>query len=222
MSRRLRSAAKAVQAVTESPAVSTAPAAPAAPSPALGLAIQLFEDASAWESWLETHHHTETAGLWLKLSKKASGIVSVTYDEAIDAALCFGWIDGQRKSHDEQHFLQRFTPRRGGSMWSKRNVEKVGVLIEAGRMRPPGQAEINAAKADGRWDRAYSSSSVMQVPADFQKALDKNKKAGAYFDTLNKSKRYSFLWRIETAKRAETRQRRIDQFIGLLAKHKTL
>jgi uncharacterized protein YdeI (YjbR/CyaY-like superfamily) len=183
--------------------------------------IQLFKDANAWEAWLETNH-TDTTGLWLKISKKGSGIASVTYDEALDTALCFGWIDGQKKSHDAEHFLQRFTPRRKKSMWSKRNVDKVAVLIAAGRMRQAGEMEIDAAKADGRWEKAYSSSSVMVVPADFQAALDRNKKAKAFFAGLGKTKRYPFLWRIETAKREDTRKKRIEQFVALLAEGKTL
>jgi uncharacterized protein YdeI (YjbR/CyaY-like superfamily) len=211
MSARTRLAAKALQAVT----ATTSSSAAAAP------AIQLFENAAAWETWLEANH-TETTGLWLKISKKGSGIASVTYDEALDVALCFGWIDGQKKSHDEHHFIQRFTPRRKNSLWSKRNVDKVAVLVAAGRMRQAGQAEIDAAKADGRFERAYSASSVMEVPEDFQAALDRNKKAKTFFEGLGKTKRYSFLWRIATAKREETRRRNIDRFVALLAEGKTL
>ena len=182
---------------------------------------QLFEDAVAWETWLETNH-SDTAGLWLKMSKKASGIASVTYDEALDSALCWGWIDGQRKTHDENHYVQRFTPRRKNSMWSQRNVAKVAVLIDAGRMRLPGHAEIDAAKADGRWARAYSSSSAIEVPPDFQAALDASTRAQTFFDGLGKTKRYAFLWRITTAKRDETRKKKIAQFVQLLAEGKTL
>ncbi|GAB1320013.1 Bacteriocin-protection, YdeI or OmpD-associated-domain-containing protein [Madurella fahalii] len=190
-------------------------------APLAALPIQLFEDATAWETWLAANH-AQSTGLWLKISKKGSGIASVTYDEAIDIALCFGWIDGQRKSHDAEHFLQRFTPRRKKSIWSKRNVDKVTELIAAGRMRDAGQLEIDAAKADGRWEKAYSSASVMQVPPDFQAALDRNKKAKTFFENLGKTKRYPFLWRIETAKRDDTRKKRIEQFVGLLAGGKTL
>ena len=191
------------------------PATPATPP------IQLFEDVIAWETWLETNH-TDTAGLWLKMSKKGSGIASVTYDEALDSALCWGWIDGQKKTHDENHWIQRFTPRRKNSMWSQRNVAKVAVLIEAGRMRLPGHAEIDAAKADGRWERAYSSASVIEVPPDFQAALDASTKAKTFFDGLGKTKRYAFLWRITTTKREETRKKKIAQFVQLLAEGKTL
>ncbi|KAK4099001.1 hypothetical protein N658DRAFT_202819 [Parathielavia hyrcaniae] len=211
MAARTRLAAKALQAAK---ATTGSPAA-AAP------ATHLFENAAAWETWLETNP-ADTTGLWLKISKKGSGVVSVTYEEALDVALCFGWIDGQRKSHDERHFIQRFTPRRKNSMWSKRNVDKVAVLIAAGRMRPTGQAEIDAAKADGRWEKAYSLSSMMEVPDDFQAALDRNKKARTFFESLGKTKRYSFLWRIAAAKREETRRRNIDKFVGILAERKTL
>ena len=158
----------------------------------------------------------------LKISKKGCAVASVTYDEAVDTALCFGWIDGQRKSHDESHFLQRFTPRRKTSIWSKRNVDKVAALVAAGRMRPAGQSEVDAAKADGRWEKAYAGSRTIEVPKDFEAALNRNKKAKNFFETLGKTKRFSFLWRIETAKRAETRKRRIDEFVSLLAQQKTL
>lgn len=181
----------------------------------------LFKDSNAWETWLQSHPDEKT-GAWLKLSKKGASTPTPTYEQALDAALCYGWIDGQKKSHDDQHFLQRFTPRRKTSMWSKRNVDKVAGLVAAGRMQPAGQAEIDAAKADGRWERAYAGSSMIQVPEDFGAALARNKKAAKFFDALNKTQRYSFLWRIETTKRPETRQRKIVQFVELLAEHQTL
>ncbi|KAK0639522.1 bacteriocin-protection, YdeI or OmpD-associated-domain-containing protein [Cercophora newfieldiana] len=215
MSRTTRSAAKVLQAA--------APTAPASsPKPTASLPIHLFEDIQSWETWLETNHTTETTGVLLKISKKSCSVPSVTYDEAVDTALCFGWIDGQRKSHDENHFLQRFTPRRKASIWSKRNVDKVAVLVESGRMRPAGQTEVDAAKADGRWEKAYAGSRTIAVPEDFEVALSRNKKAKNFFETLGKTKRFSFLWRIETAKRAETRKKRIDEFVALLAQQKTL
>ncbi|OHF01605.1 hypothetical protein CORC01_03095 [Colletotrichum orchidophilum] len=181
----------------------------------------LFEDKFKWENYLESSYRSPL-GVWLKISKKNAEKSTVTYDQALDVALCFGWIDGQRKAFDEQHFIQRFTPRRKNSLWSKRNVDKVAALTQAERMRPAGQAEVNAAKADGRWDRAYSSASMMEMPLDFAEALRGNEKANEFFDSLNKTQRYAFLWRIETTKRSETRKRKIDQYVGLLAEHKTI
>ncbi|KAH6952939.1 bacteriocin-protection, YdeI or OmpD-associated-domain-containing protein [Fusarium avenaceum] len=186
------------------------------------LETQLFNTPSSWESWLSVNHGTNTTGLWLKIAKKDSGVTSVTYDQALDVALCYGWIDGQRKALDAQHFIQRFTPRRKGSMWSQRNVNKVASLVEAERMKPAGQAEIDAAKSDGRWDRAYSSSSNAVVPEDFQAALDGSEAAGELFKGLNRTKRYAFIQRLETAKRPDTRTKRIEQFIALLASGKSL
>lgn len=217
MARRLRSAQKALQTAKT---VATPSVASTTVSTDV-LETQLFQDDAAWETWLEANH-TVSSGLWLKISKKASGIASVTYAEALDTALCYGWIDGQKKSHDEQHFLQKFTPRRKNSTWSKRNVGKIAELIEAGRMKPGGQREVDAAKADGRWDRAYSSPSNIQVPADLEAALNRNKKAKTFFEALNKSKRYMILVRIEMVKRPETRKRKIDEFVAMLADHKTL
>lgn len=211
MSRQTRSAAKIVRATTTVTAQSATSTLP----------IHLFENANAWESWLE-ENHTSTTAILLKISKRGCDIPSVTYDEAVDTALCFGWIDGQRKALDETHFLQRFTPRRKASIWSKRNVDKIASLDAAGRLRAAGRAEVEAAKADGRWEKAYSSSSTMVVPGDFQAALDRNKRAKNFFETLGKSKRYSFLWRIETAKREETRKKRIDESVKLLASQQTL
>ncbi|KAK4225673.1 bacteriocin-protection, YdeI or OmpD-associated-domain-containing protein [Podospora fimiseda] len=221
MSTRSRAAAKAVQAA-KTAAIADKPSAISKSKAASStLPIHLFPDANAFESWLETNHG-DRSGIWLKIGKKGSGIASVSYDEAIDTALCFGWIDGQRKGLDAQHFLQRFTPRRKNSIWSKRNVDKVGVLVASGRMREPGQIEVDMAKGDGRWEKAYSSSSTMKVPADFEAALDQNKKAKTFFESLNRTKRYPFLWKIETAKRAETRSEKIVQFVKLLAEGKTL
>ncbi|HND48616.1 MAG TPA: YdeI/OmpD-associated family protein, partial [Anaerolineales bacterium] len=166
-------------------------------------------------------NHDKSAGLWLKIAKKATGISTVTYAEALDVALCYGWIDGQKGSFDEQYFLQKFTPRRAKSIWSKINVEKVAGLIASGEMKPSGLKAVEAAKQDGRWAAAYSSPKNMEVPADFQFALEKNKKAKAFFETLTGAKRYSFLFRIETAKKAETREKRIRQFVQMLAKGET-
>ncbi|KAH7145499.1 bacteriocin-protection, YdeI or OmpD-associated-domain-containing protein [Dactylonectria estremocensis] len=183
---------------------------------------QVFDDPSSWESWLSNHHSSQPTGTWLRIAKKNSGITTVTYDEALDAALCYGWIDGQRKALDDTYFVQRFTPRRKTSIWSKRNVDKVAVLVASARMQPPGQVEVDAAKADGRWERAYAGSSNAKVPPDFQAALDGNMAAGRFFETITRTQRYAFLFRLETAKRPDTRLRRMEQFVKLLAEEKCL
>ena len=185
------------------------------------LPILPFESKKKFADWL-AKNHDKSAGLWLKIAKKAAGIPTVTYAEALDVALCYGWIDGQKGSFDEQYFLQKFTPRRPKSIWSKINVEKVAGLIASGEMKPAGLKAVEAAKQDGRWDAAYSSQKNIVVPADFQSALEKNKKAKAFFETLTGSRRYAFLFRIETAKKAETREKRIRQFVEMLAKGETL
>lgn len=185
------------------------------------LLILPFETKKKFAEWL-AKNHDESVGLWLKIAKKATGISTVTYAEALDVALCYGWIDGQKGSFDEQYFLQKFTPRRSKSIWSKINVENVAGLIASGEMKPAGLKAVEAAKQDGRWAAAYSSQKNMEVPADFQSALNKNKKAKAFFETLTGSIRYSFLFRIETAKKAETREKRIRQFVEMLEKGETL
>ncbi len=174
-----------------------------------------FASPQLWEQWLN-HHHTEFDGVWVKMAKKASGIASVTHDEALDVALCFGWIDGQRKSYDSEFFLQKFTPRRPQSLWSKRNIQKVAELAAAEEMRPAGLAEVEAAKQDGRWAAAYDSQKDMAVPEDFLKAVRARKKAKAFFDTLSKSRIYSIAWRLETARRPETRKRRFEALLAML------
>lgn len=185
------------------------------------LPILPFESKNKFADWL-AKNHDKSAGLWLKIAKKAAGISTVTYAEALDVALCYGWIDGQKGSFDEQYFLQKFTPRRPKSIWSKINVEKVERLIASGEMKPAGLRAIEAAKQDGRWAAAYSSQKNIVVPADFQSALNKNKKAKAFFETLTGSRRYSFLFRIETAKKAETREKRIRQFVEMLERGEIL
>ncbi|CZR48113.1 uncharacterized protein FPRO_12723 [Fusarium proliferatum ET1] len=215
MSRTTRSTTKRLTRLqNSSPAPTTSPSTP--------LETKLFPTPSAFESYLSLNHSTNTTGLWLKIAKKTSPIPSITYDQALDAALCYGWIDGQRKSHDASHFIQRFTPRRKKSLWSQRNVNKVADLIAAGRMTPAGQAEVDAAMEDGRWEKAYSSSSNAIVPEDFQNALEGNEAAGEFWTGLNRTKRYSFLWRLETAKRPETGRKKIEQFVELLAAGKTV
>ena len=183
--------------------------------------VLFFPDATAWETWLESHP-TDTAGVWLQLSKKGAARESVTYDAALDSALCFGWIDGQTKTLDADSYLRRFTPRRRQSMWSQRNVGKVAALTASGRMRAAGLAEVTAAQADGRWGRAYASPSTMTVPEDFRAALDASAPAAQFFDALGKSQRYAFVWRLDTVKKAETRQRKIKQFVEMLLQQKTL
>ena len=180
-----------------------------------------FATAADFEAWLEEHHGDQD-GVWIKIAKKASGIPSVTHDEALDVALCFGWIDGQRKGLDETWFLQRFTPRRRRSPWSKRNVGKVEALIAAGRMRPQGVAEIERAKADGRWDAAYDGARTMDVPPDLQAELDKDPDAAAFFASLSGQNRYAILSRLHDAKRPETRARRLEKFVGMLKRRETL
>lgn len=174
-----------------------------------------FASATALEDWMEVHHASEN-GIWLKFAKKDSGIPTVTYDEALDIALCFGWIDGQRKSFDERYFIQKFTPRRPRSLWSTRNVKKVAALAAEGRMRPAGIAQVEAAKQDGRWARAYGNYEEMPVPVDFIEALEKNPRAKATFDGLKKLEKYMIAFRLTTAHKPETRQRRFDRMLAML------
>jgi len=181
------------------------------------LPILPFEGQKDWAVWLEKNHAT-SSGVWLKLARKASGIKSVTYDEALEVALCYGWIDGQRKSHDETSFLQKFTPRGLRSIWSKINTEKALRLIESGKMKPAGLKAVESAKQDGRWDAAYASQSKAVAPDDLQAELDRNAKAKAFFATLDSRNRYAILHRIHTAKKAETRAKRIEQFVRMLEK----
>ncbi|HXR70322.1 YdeI/OmpD-associated family protein [Actinocrinis sp.] len=184
--------------------------------------ILSFASAQLWASWLAEHHADTPDGVWLKIAKKDSGIPTVTYAEALEEALCFGWIDGQKRSFDETWFLQGFTPRRARSRWSKVNTEKVLGLIESGRMQPAGLREIEAAKADGRWERAYERQSVAEVPPDLQAAFDSNPKAAEFFATLTGANRYAVLYRIHDAKRPQTRAARIEKFVEMLARGETL
>lgn len=180
-----------------------------------------FASQQHWESWLEDNHES-SEGVWIKMAKKASGIPSVNHKEALEEALCFGWIDGQAKSLDEQYSLRMFTPRRPRSSWSQINVGHIERLTKEGRVRPAGQREVDAAKADGRWDKAYGSQSTIEVPDDFAKALKANPHAEKFFDSLTKTARWPFLYRLTTIKKAETRTRRIAQYVELLAEGKTL
>ena len=180
------------------------------------LPIEHFVDAAAWERWLE--QHPGSTGVWLKIAKKDSGVASVSYAEALDVALCHGWIDGQKKGFDAQCFLQRFTPRRARSTWSKINVARIEALVAAGRMRPAGMREVEAARADGRWDAAYDGAGSMEVPVELAQALAKNRKARAFFDTLDKTNRYAVCWRVQTAVKPETRQARVEKLVAMLAR----
>jgi uncharacterized protein YdeI (YjbR/CyaY-like superfamily) len=190
-----------------------------APKP--DLPILQFDSQEAWSAWLKDNH-AESQGVWLKYAKKASGITTVNHVEAIEEALCYGWIDGQAASHDESFYLVRFTPRRPRSKWSQLNRANVERLMRQGRMKPAGMAQVEAAKADGRWDAAYPPQSSAPVPDDFQAALDQNPKAKAFFKTLTGQNRYAFLYRIHDAKRAETRARRIAEYVAMLAEGRTL
>jgi uncharacterized protein YdeI (YjbR/CyaY-like superfamily) len=183
--------------------------------------IVFFDTQPKWREWLEKNH-TSKLGVWLKFYKKASGITSLNYDQALDEALCFGWIDGMAKRYDEESYLQRFTPRRPKSMWSKRNREHVARLIKEKKMTAAGLAQIDAAKKDGRWDSAYDSPSNMEIPKDFLERLSKNKKAKAFFETLNKTNTYAIFWRLQTAKKPETRERRMNAILEMLEKGEKL
>ena len=182
------------------------------------LPVEHFADAVTWERWLE--RHPESAGVWLKIAKKQAGIPSLSYAEALDVALCHGWIDGQKKGLDAQFFLQRFTPRRARSTWSKINVAKIDALTAAGRMRPAGLREVEAAKADGRWDAAYDGAKSMDVPPELAKALAlaKHRKARAFFDSLDRTNRYAVCWRVQTAVKPETKQARVDKLVAMLTR----
>lgn len=179
--------------------------------------IQHHTGQPEWENWLELHHE-KSQGVWLRIAKKHAGQVSVSYAEALETALCFGWIDGQKKTLDEHYWLQRFTPRRPRSIWSKTNCKKAQALIEQGRMQPAGLKEIALAKEDGRWANAYDSASTMTMPEDLALALDAEPAAAAFFATLDSANRYAVLWRVQTAKKAETRAKRIRQYVDMLAR----
>ncbi len=186
-----------------------------------GLPIIGFENPAAFDAWLRVEPRT-SKGLWLKLTKRAAEVASLSKAEAIDAALCHGWIDGQLDKYDNASWLVRFTPRKRGSKWSEVNRTRASELIGAGRMQCSGLAEVEAAKADGRWDAAYAPASTAQVPPDLQNALDASPQAAAFFATLKGANRYAILYRVGTAKRPETRAKRIAHFITLLERGETL
>ncbi len=182
----------------------------------------IVRDAAAWREWL-ANHHADPTGVWLVLAKKGTEKpTSLTYDQALEEALCHGWIDGQAGRRDEATYRQRFTPRRRRSAWSKRNTGIAERLIAEDRMHPAGHAEVERAKADGRWEAAYAGPARMEVPADLAEALAAEPKAQAMFEGLNGQNRYAILYRIATAKRAETRARKIEQFVAMLSRGETV
>jgi uncharacterized protein YdeI (YjbR/CyaY-like superfamily) len=180
-----------------------------------GLPTLSFASAAEWEQWLE-HNHASSEGVWIKVAKKGSGIESARYPEVLEIALCFGWIDGRREALDELHFLQRYTPRRPRSRWSRINRDTAERLIADGRMRPGGLAEVERAKADGRWKAAYESQRTSSVPEDLGRELEGRPKAKAFFDELDSQNRYAILYRLQEAKKPETRARRLVKFVAML------
>ncbi|HVW17347.1 MAG TPA: YdeI/OmpD-associated family protein [Solirubrobacteraceae bacterium] len=193
---------------------------PIRPPAILGELVR-FATHADFEAWLDMHHKLNP-GIWLMIAKSGSAVPSITYAEAIEVALCFGWIDGQKARHDDQHWLQRFTPRSARSRWSEINRDKATELIAAGRMRPAGLVEIERAKADGRWDAAYKGQRAASIPEDLQRELDHDTAAAAAFAELDARNRYSIIWRINDAKRPETRQRRIATYLDMLRRGERL
>jgi uncharacterized protein YdeI (YjbR/CyaY-like superfamily) len=181
-----------------------------------GLPIIAFASPAEWEAWLAANHD-RSRGLWVKFAKKEAGVATVTYAQALDGALCYGWIDGQKGALDERYWLQRFTPRGPRSKWSRINRDNVERMIEQGRMRPAGLAQVERARADGRWEAAYDSQSRATVPADLQRELDRNPAASAFFAGLDRVNRYAILYRLQEARRLETRARRLEQFVAMLS-----
>jgi uncharacterized protein YdeI (YjbR/CyaY-like superfamily) len=183
--------------------------------------VLTFKTQKEWEKWL-SQNHDKSDGIWIRFYKKSSNLPTVTYAQALDEALCYGWIDGQAKSLDELSYLQRFTPRRKRSIWSKRNTEHIARLEKIGKMKPAGNLQVEQAKADGRWQAAYESPKNTVVPDDFLKELAKNKNANAFFKTLNKTNTYAIAWQLQSAKRPETRDRRKKKLIAMLARGEKL
>jgi uncharacterized protein YdeI (YjbR/CyaY-like superfamily) len=180
-----------------------------------GANTRTFRSAAAWGAWLATHHD-RSPGVWLRFFKKSTGKQTLTHALALDEALCWGWIDGQARPYDDESWLQRYTPRRPRSAWSKRNRDLVARLEHEGRMQPSGRAQVDAARGDGRWDRAYESPANAQVPDDFLRALRRHKGALAFFRGLNRANVFAIAYRLQTAKRPETRQRRLAQLVQMM------
>jgi uncharacterized protein YdeI (YjbR/CyaY-like superfamily) len=185
-----------------------------------GKPILDFASQAEWEAWLDAEH-AGSDGVWLRFAKKGSGAASVVYAEALDVALCYGWIDSQVARYDERFYLQKFTPRRSRSKWSRINRDKIEALTKDGRMRPAGLEQVELAKADGRWDAAYASPANAEVPDDLQAALDASPKAAELFATLTQANRYAIIYRLEDAKKPETRARRLETFVGMLERGET-
>jgi uncharacterized protein YdeI (YjbR/CyaY-like superfamily) len=186
-----------------------------------GKPILDFDSQAEWEAWLDAEH-AGSDGVWLRFAKKGSGVTSVVYAEALDVALCYGWIDSQVARYDERFYLQKFTPRRSRSKWSRINRDKIEALTKQGRMKPAGLEQVELAKADGRWDAAYASPANAKVPDDLQAALDASPKAAELFATLTQANRYAIIYRLEDAKKPETRARRLEAFVGMLERGETL
>ena len=179
--------------------------------------IRTFRTSRDFAAWL-ARNHDKSSGIWARIAKKGGKLKSMTYDEALEIALCYGWIDALRRSHDESAYLQRYVPRRPKSLWSKVNREKAIALIERGEMKPPGLAEVERAKRDGRWDVAYDPPARAEVPEELDAALKKNRRAKDFFDTINRTNRYAVIWRLQTAKTPETRARRLAALVAMLEK----
>ena len=185
------------------------------------LPMMAFETQREWEAWLE-EHHADTPGVWVTMARKGTDISSITHAEALESALCYGWIDGQTASVDSRQWRQKFTPRRPKSIWSRVNCEKATALIANRRMQPAGLRQVELAKSDGRWDAAYEPPSTIAIPDDLQRALDANQTAKDFFGTLDSRNRYAVLFRIHTAKKSATRAGRIEKFIAMLANHEKI
>lgn len=185
------------------------------------LPLLTFASADAWDAWLAVNH-ASSPGAWLRIARKNAPEPTVSYAGALTVALCYGWIDGQKGRLDDGYWRQRFTPRKPGSKWSKVNADKAATLIEAGLMKPAGMREVERARADGRWDRAYASQSTAQVPGDLAAALAADEEAGAFFATLDRANRYAILYRVADARRPETRARRIATFVAMLHDHRKI
>jgi uncharacterized protein YdeI (YjbR/CyaY-like superfamily) len=180
-----------------------------------------FGSQQDWEAWLE-EHHAQSAGAWVKIAKKGSQALTVSYPQALEAAICFGWIDGQKGKLDDDYWLQRFTPRKPGSKWSKINTDKAAELITSGRMRAAGQREVELAQGDGRWEAAYEGQRASTVPEDLERALADNDAAREFFATISGVNRYAILYRIGNVKRPQTRAKKIAQYVAMLAEHETI